>query len=67
MRAGFFAEASLFFSTKEKVMGWIIAILVIIVLGVGGTNAEDMDNPFLARTVGFIALVILVIIIISSC
>jgi hypothetical protein len=48
-------------------MGWIAAILIIVVLGVGSTNTEDMDNPFLARTVGFIALVILVIIIITSC
>jgi hypothetical protein len=67
MRAGFFVETSLFYSTKENVMGWIIAILIIVVLGVGGTKIEDMDNPFVARTVGFIALVILILIFIGSC
>jgi hypothetical protein len=48
-------------------MGWIITVLIIVILGAGSVSPEDTDHPFLVKTMGFFALVILVIIIISSC
>lgn len=48
-------------------MGWIIAILVIIIIGTGSVSTDELENPFLTRTIGFVALVILIAIIFASC